>query len=154
MFTNAIVWTHAGAGAIWIAACACFVIAGLAIEDGTDEQASFVRRAIARINQVALAAASVVLITGAINLAIVTAARGSNLRAIFVFVVLAKLAIFAVMATALALAMRASARTRGLLQSGNRGALPGAIRRMVRAHFTMVALGSIALVLGLWLAGS
>ena len=153
MLRNSILWTHAGAGAIWIAACACFVIAGLAIDDGTSEQSEFVRRTIGSINQIAIVAAVVVILTGTANIVFYSMMH-DHMRASFLFVLTAKLAIFGVMAAALAITVRAATRARGILESGNRGALPGAIRRMVRAHFAMVAFGSIALVLGLWLSGT
>ncbi|HUA35103.1 MAG TPA: hypothetical protein VMA09_15955 [Candidatus Binataceae bacterium] len=153
MVRNSILWIHAGAGAIWIAACACFVIAGLAIEDGTSEQSDFVRRTIGSINRLASVAAAIVIVTGAANIVFYSMMH-DHMRAAFVFVLTAKLAIFGVMAAALAITVRAATRARGMLVVGNRGALPGAIRRMVRAHFAMVALGSVALVLGLWLSGT
>jgi hypothetical protein len=152
LFSNAIVWTHAGAGAIWIAACACFVIAGLAIEGGGggDEQANFVRRAASRINQFAMIAAAAVLITGAINIAIFIT-KHPDLHAASALVLTAKLAIFAAMATALASATRAGTEAHDAV---DRGTVAGPVQRMIRAHLTMVVLGGIAMVLGLWLAGS
>ncbi len=129
------------------------MIAGLAIEDGTSEQGDFVRRAIGSINRIAMVAAAIVIVTGAANI-VFYFIKHDHVRTSFLFVLTAKLAIFGVMATALAITVSAATRARGMLEVGNRSALPGAIRRMVRAHFAMVALGSIALVLGLWLSGT
>jgi hypothetical protein len=154
LFRNVILWAHAAAGGIWIAACACFVIAGLAIEDGSEEQLSFVRRGIVRINRLALVMAAILLLSGAANIANAGMMRGWHLHAGFLLVLAAKIAIFIVMAAALAVTARAAARTRAIAESGNHGAVSGAIRPMVRAHFAMLVLGSVALVLGLWLVGS
>jgi hypothetical protein len=154
LLRNVILWLHAGSGAIWIAACACFVIAGLALDDGTAEQRSFARSGVRRINQLAIAAASILLITGAFNIAIAAEQRHYHLRASFMVVLLAKIAIFILMGAALGAAWRTAALTRQMFALGNEAGIPGAIRRMVRAHFAIVALGSVALVLGLWLVGS
>ena len=154
LLSNVILWLHAGSGAIWIAACACFVIAGLALENGTAEQRSFARTGVMRINQLAIAAASILLITGAVNIAIAAQQRHYHLRASFMVVLLVKIAIFIVMVAALGAAWRTAALTRQMFAHGNDGGIPGAMRRMVRAHFSIVALGSVALVLGLWLVGS
>lgn len=129
------------------------MIAGLAIEDGSSEQSDFVRRTIGSINQIAIVTAAIVFVTGAANIVFYSMTH-NQMRASFLFVLTAKLAIFGVMATALAITVRAATRAHGVLEGGNHGALPGAIRRMVRAHFAMVALGSVALVLGLWLSGT
>jgi hypothetical protein len=154
LLRNVILWLHAGSGAIWIAACACFVIAGLALEDGTAEQRSFARTGVMRINQLAIAAASILLITGAFNIAIAAGERHYRLRASFLAVLFVKIAIFILMGAALGAAWRTAALTRHMFAQGNDAGIPGAIRRMVRAHFAIVALGSVALVLGLWLVGS
>lgn len=154
MLRNVILWLHAGSGAIWIAACACFVIAGLALEDGTQEQRSFARIGVMRINQLAIVAASILLITGAFNIAIAADQRHYHMRASFMIVLFVKIAIFILMVAALGAAWRTAALTRHMFAQGNDGGIPGAIRRMVRAHFAIVALGSVALVLGLWLVGS
>ncbi len=154
MLWNLILWLHAGAGAIWIAACACFVIAGLALEDGTQEQRSFARTGVMRINQLAIVAAAMLLITGAFNIAIAAEQRHYHLRASFMIVLFIKIGIFIFMGAALGAAWRTAALTRTMLAQGNEDGIPGTIRRMVRAHFAIVALGSVALVLGLWLVGS
>jgi hypothetical protein len=154
LLRNVILWLHAGSGAIWIAACACFVIAGLALEDGTAEQRSFARTGVMRINQLAIAAASILLITGAVNIATAAEQRHYHLRVSFMIVLFIKIGIFILMVAALGAAWRTAALTRQTFAHDNEAAIPGAIRRMVRAHFAIVALGSVALVLGLWLVGS
>src|SRR5271168_751820 len=68
LLSSAILWTHAAAGAIWVGACACFVIAGLALPTGSVEQRNFVANAAPKIDTLGLAAAIFLLITGFINL--------------------------------------------------------------------------------------
>src|SRR5882672_10939512 len=46
-----ILWIHATAGALWIGACACFVIAGLALTPGSDEHRNFVTRSAPKIDR-------------------------------------------------------------------------------------------------------
>ena len=69
MFGSTILWTHAAAGAIWVGACACFVIAGLALAAGSVEQRKFTVNAAPKIDQLGLVAAAVLLVTGLIKLA-------------------------------------------------------------------------------------
>src|SRR5271157_3941499 len=71
-----ILWVHAVAGAIWIGACACFAIAGLALGAGSAEQHNFVTNAAPKIDVLGLVAAAVLLMTGVISLIEVGVVRG------------------------------------------------------------------------------
>src|ERR1700722_4263756 len=70
LWTTTILWIHAGAGAVWIGACACFVIAGLALTPGSAEQRNFAAGAAPKIDRLALIAAWLLFNTGLLNLAI------------------------------------------------------------------------------------
>jgi uncharacterized membrane protein YidH (DUF202 family) len=149
-----ILWTHALSGAAWIGACACFVIAGLALERDSAEQRDFAARVAPKLDRVNVGAAIVLLATGAVNLALAGWARGFHFPPVFVMLLGTKVLLFIAMTAALGVALRTDVLIRALLDKGRANAVPGAMIRMMQAHGLTIALGSIALVLGLWLAGS
>jgi len=135
--TTAILWLHATAAAFWIGACACFVIASLATTPGSPEQQNLAMRAAPKINRLAILAASLLLLTGLVNLFQAAISRRFAFSTAFTTVLAIKILLYiAMLAT-----MRASMKT-------------AAIDRMIRAQAAIVAMGSIALLLGLWLIGS
>ncbi|HTR61193.1 MAG TPA: hypothetical protein VMH37_05785, partial [Candidatus Binataceae bacterium] len=73
-----ILWMHALAGAAWVAACLCFVIAGLALASGSDEQRNFALRAAPKIVGFNLMAAILLLLSGGLNLVLAGIARNFN----------------------------------------------------------------------------
>lgn len=150
----AILWTHAAAGAIWVGACACFVIAGLALSGGSVEQSNFVANAGPKIDLLGLVAAIVLLITGFINLMTAGVARRFVFSTAFMTVLAIKIALFLVMIVVMTWSMRIGAVIRAVVSRGRDDAVPGAMTRMVRAHLAIVAMGGIALILGTWLMGS
>ena len=154
MFSSVILWTHAGAGAIWVGACACFVIAGLALSAGSVEQRNFVANAAPKIDVLALVAAIALLITGFINLMTAGAARRFVFSTAFMTVLAIKITLFIVMLVVMTWAMRVGAVIRAVVARERTDAVPGAMTRMVRAHVAIVAMGALALVLGTWLMGS
>ncbi len=154
MFGSAILWTHAAAGAVWVGACACFVIAGLALGTGSVEQRNFVESAAPKIDLLGLVAAATLLATGMINVATAAVSRGFAFSTAFMTVLAIKIALFIVMIAAMTWSMRVGAAIRAVLAGGRSDAVPGAMRRMVRAHAAIVALGAVALILGTWLMGS
>jgi putative copper export protein len=154
LFGTLILWTHAAAGAIWVGACACFVIAGLALGAGTDDQRNFTANAAPRIDLLGLSAAVVLLITGFINLTTAGISRRFVFSTAFMTVLAIKVALFIVMILVMTWSMRIGAVIRAVLDRGRADAVPGAMRRMVRAHLAIVALGGIALILGTWLMGT
>ena len=135
--TTAILWIHATAGAFWIGAYACFVIAALALTPGTDEHRNFVVRSAPKIDRLAILAAALLLLTGLVNLAQAAISRQFAFSTAFTTVLAIKIMLYIAM---LAI-MRSSTKT-------------AAIDRKVKAHAAIVAMGSIALLLGLWLIGS
>ena len=135
--TTAILWIHATAGALWIGACACFVIAALALTPGTNEHRNFVVRSAPKIDRLAILAAALLLLTGLVNLAQAAISRQFAFSTAFTTVLAIKIVLYIAM---LAI-MRSSMKT-------------AAIDRKVKAHAAIAAMGSIALLLGLWLIGS
>ncbi len=154
MLASAILWTHAAAGAIWVGACACFVIAGLALSSGSDEQRNFVQSAAPRIDLLGLVAAIVLLVTGFINLMTAGVARRFIFSTAFMSVLAIKIALFIAMIVVMTWSMRIGAVIRSVIARGRDDAVPGAMTRMTRAHLAIVAMGALALILGTWLMGS
>ena len=154
MFGSAILWTHAAAGAIWVGACACFVIGGLALSAGSIEQRNFVERAAPKIDTLGLVAAAVLLVTGMINLTTAGVARRFAFSTAFMTVLAIKIALFIVMIVVMTWSMRIGAVIRAVVARGRSDAVPGAMTRMIRAHVAIVAMGGLALILGTWLMGS
>ncbi len=151
---TAILWTHAAAGAIWIGACACFAIAGLALGAGSAEQRNFVANAAPKIDLLGLVAAVVLLATGAISLIAAGVVRGFAFSTTFIAVLAIKIALFIVMLAVLTWSMRVGAAVRAAIARESIDAVLGAMTRMVKAHGAIVAMGGIALILGTWLMGS
>ena len=135
--TTAILWIHATAGALWIGACACFVIAALALTPGTNEHRNFVVRSAPKIDRLAILAAALLLLTGLVNLAQAAISRQFAFSTAFTTVLAIKIVLYLAMFAI----MRSSMKT-------------AAIDRKVKAHAAIGAMGSIALLLGLWLIGS
>jgi putative copper export protein len=135
--TTTILWIHATAAALWIGACACFVIAALALTPGTDEHRNFVVRSASKIDRLAMLAAALLLLTGLVNLVQAAISRQFSFSAQFTTVLAMKIGLYiAMLAT-----MRSSMKT-------------AAMDRMLKAHAAIVAMGAVALLLGLWLIGS
>jgi len=135
--TTTILWIHATAGALWIGACACFVIAGLALTPGSEEHRNFVIRSAPKIDRLAMLAAALLFLTGLVNLYEAALSRQFSFSTAFTTVLAIKIILFVAMLAT----MRSSMKT-------------GAMNRMVKAHAAIVAMGSIALLLGLWLIGT
>jgi hypothetical protein len=96
----------------------------------------------------------VVLFSGAANFVLAGIPRGFRFPAAFEVILAAKLALYIAMTAALGVALRTCAVVRAVLARGRDDALPAAVHRMLRSHGTAAILGALALVLGLWLAGS
>jgi putative copper export protein len=154
LFPTAILWIHAAAGAIWVGACACFVIAGLALSAGGDDQKNFAASAAPKIDLLGLIAAAVLLGTGMINLITAGTVRRFVFSTAFMTVLAIKIALFIIMIVVMTWSMRVGAVIRAVVARGRVDAVPGAMSRMVKAHVAIVAMGGIALILGTWLMGS
>jgi hypothetical protein len=152
--TTTILWIHAAAGALWIGACACFVIAGLALAPGTDEQKNFAINAAPKIDRLAMLSAGLLFLTGLLNLSIAGAFHGFAFSTAFVIVLAIKVALFIAMVSVMHWSMRIAAVIMSVVARGRTDAVPTAITRMTKAHAAVVAMGAIALILGLWLIGT
>ncbi len=151
---TAILWIHATAGAVWIGACACFVIAGLALAPGSAEQRTLAVSAAPKIDRLAMLAAALLFLTGLINLGQAGISRQFAFSTAFITVLAIKIGLFIVMIAVMRSSMRIGSGVRAVIASGPIDALAGALDRMVKAHAAIVAMGSVALMLGLWLMGS
>jgi hypothetical protein len=150
-----ILWIHALAGAGWVAACVCFVIAGLLLSAGGDEQRDFALGAAPRIVGFSLAAALVLLFTGAVNLVLAGIVRSFRFSQEFGRILGLKVVLFVVMFLALRWTLRAAASLRGDAQGAtSSNPLAHRMARMVRAQGAIALMGAVALLLGLWLMGT
>jgi len=150
-----ILWMHALAGAAWVAACLCFVIAGLALASGSDEQRNFALRAAPKIVGFNLMAAILLLLSGGLNLVLAGIARNFNFSGDFTRILAIKIALF----VAMFLALLYTARSSRALPDDSRpdaplDALNDRVAVMVRMHAAIAFMGAIALLLGLWLMGT
>ena len=150
-----ILWIHALAGAAWVAASLCFVIAGLALASGSDEQRNFALGAAPKIVLFNLMAAILLLISGAVNLLFAGMARDFHFSSEFIRIIGIKLALFVVMFVALRSTMRAAARLRDDADpSAPLNAVPDRLTALVRTNAAIAVMGATALLLGLWLMGA
>ena len=147
-------WVHVLAGALWIGASAALVLAALALGSGADERRDFATRVAPRIGWFCAGAAAIVLVSGAFNFLLAGIARGFKISTAFDAILAAIIALYIAMCAALGVAIRTAAVIRAVLARGRDVAVAGAIRRMMRSHGAIAILGALALVLGLWLAGS
>jgi hypothetical protein len=150
-----ILWIHALAGAGWVAACVCFVIAGLVLSAGGDEQRDFALGAAPRIVGFSLGAALVLLFTGAVNLVLAGIVRRFRFSQEFGSILGLKVVLFVAMFLALRWTLRAAASLPGDAQGAAPSkALAHRMVGMVRAQGAIAVMGAVALVLGLWLMGT
>lgn len=145
MLRTVILWIHVLCGAAWVAVSLSFVLAAGASTE--DERAGLAARVAPALNRLNLAAIVVLPLSGIANLAYVARDRHYKLPTAFVEVLGAKVVLLVAMAAALAIAWGTAARL-GAAGSG------GAERRLMRIYGAMAGLGAVALMLGLWLAGS
>jgi putative copper export protein len=93
------------------------------------------------------------LVTGVLNFTFAGIARGFHFSTAFGAILAAKVVLFVAMTAALAAATRTSAAFRATLEEP-RDTVANAMNRMMKTQGTIVALGAMALVLGLWLIGT
>jgi hypothetical protein len=145
MLRSAFLWIHVLCGALWVAVSLIFVLAAGASTES--ERAGFAARVAPVLNRLNLAAIALLPLSGIANLIFVARERHFTLPAAFVEVLGAKLLLLCGMAAALAVAWGAAAK----LGSGAPGEDE---RRLSWLYGAMAAMGAVALMLGLWLAGS
>ena len=149
MLRTTFLWIHVLCGAIWVAVSLSFVLAAGASTE--TERAGFASRVAPVLNRINLAAIVILPLSGIANLIFVARERHFSLPAAFVEVLGAKVVLLCGMAVALGLAWGAAAR----LGSGAPSAASNVgERRLLWLYSAMTAMGAVALMLGLWLAGS
>jgi uncharacterized membrane protein len=147
--SSAVLWVHVLCGVSWVGAAASFVLATAALDAQNRELRDFAIRVAPRINQLCFGCAILIPITGVANLFFAAQARGSQLPPEFVRIVAVKLMLFALMA---GLLWKASQRAAAIDLAPIEEASP-LVGRLTRLYGMMLALGGIALLMGLWLAG-
>jgi hypothetical protein len=140
MLRDAILWVHVLCGTMWVVVSLSFVLAASATAGG--ERTAFTARVAPKLNRLNLIAIILLPLTGLGNLFFVGRAHHFRLPAAFDEVLSAKVLLLCGMAVALKVAWSA-ARDRS-----------DGTRRLMWLYGAMAAMGAIALMLGLWLAGS
>ena len=147
-------WVHGICGALWMGASACFAIACLALTAGSAEQRDFLQNGAARINRLAMAAAVVLPLTGVFNWSQAIATHRGTLSPVFSGILAAKIALYLLMLLALTLAIRTLPQSLNEWRRGDALAPARAISTMIKAHAAIVAMGAMAMILGVWLTGA
>jgi len=149
-----VLWLHVLCGVSWVGAGASFVLAAAALGGQNRELRDFTLRTAPRLNRLCLGCACLIPLTGVANLAFAARARGFRLPTEFVGIVGVKLGLFALMAGLLWRATeRAAAASRAPLEQAREDDGAVLVRSLVRLYGLMVAMGGVALIMGLWLAG-
>jgi uncharacterized membrane protein len=155
---SVVLWVHVLCGLIWVGTTASFLLAISAMTAESAEWRDFAVRAVPPINRINVVAALIIPMTGAGNLFSAALMRRSPFPPAFVGIVAIKVVLFFVMGVMLAAAFAAERAMRESFAGARDGHSVGdgvvALRRLVRLYGTITALGVVALVLGLWLAGT
>jgi uncharacterized membrane protein len=148
-----ILWIHALCGMVWVGASASFVIAAAALSGESSELSRFATAAAPRINRIGAILALVIPLTGIGNLVYAARADRYVLPPEFVAILVAKITLFAAMAVALAAAWRAenAMRAEAAVDSARAAANVG---KLMRLYGLIIAMGAVALGLGVWLSGT
>ena len=150
---SVVLWIHVLCGVVWVGTCASFLLAISAMTAESAEWREFAMRAAPRINRINAVAALVVPMTGAGNLFSAALMRKAPFPPAFIGIVAIKVVLFFIMGVMLAAAFAAE---RAMRESFDEDAGDGAaaLSRLVRLYGTIATLGTVALGLGLWLAGT
>lgn len=143
---------HVLCGVLWVGACASFVLAASALNRESVEWRDFALKVTPRINRINLLAACAIPLTGLGNLYFAGRMRGFKFPPQFIAVLSAKIVLFLAMAAAVMGAWSAEASMRPEVAEGSIDIC--AARRLVRLYGITVAMGTVALALGLWLSGT
>jgi hypothetical protein len=146
-------WVHVLCGVMWVGTSASFLLAASAMTAESDEWREFALKAAPRINRINVVPALIVPMTGAGNLFSAALMRRSPFPPAFIGIVAIKVVLFFCMGVMLAASFAAERAMReGFAESLDAGAT--AAKRLVRLYGGVAALGTVALGLGLWLAGT
>jgi hypothetical protein len=150
---SVVLWIHVLCGVVWVGTCASFLLAISALTAESAEWREFALRTAPRINRINIVPALVVPMTGAGNLFSAAIMRKTPFPPAFVGIVAIKVVLFFIMGVMLAAAFAAERKMRESFNEGG-GEGVAALRRLVRLYGTIAAVGTVALGLGLWLAGT
>ena len=170
---SVVFWVHVLCGLIWVGTSASFLLAISAMTAESTEWRDFAVRAVPGINRINVVAALIIPMTGAGNLFSAALMRRTPFPPAFVGIVAIKVVLFFIMGVMLAAAFAAERTMRESFAGERHGHHIGdpdfrdhepgdhnfgdgvaALRRLVRLYSTIAAFGVVALVLGLWLAGT
>lgn len=150
---SVVLWVHVLCGVMWVGTCASFILAASGMTAESNEWRVFALRTAPRINRINVVPALVVPLTGAGNLFSAALMRRSPFPPAFIGILAIKVVLFFIMGVMLAASFAAERAMReGFDESIEVGA--AAARRLVWLYGTVAALGTVALGLGLWLAGT
>jgi hypothetical protein len=141
------------AGLSWVGAAASFGLATVALAGQGHELRDFTLRVAPRLNRLCLVCAVLIPLTGVANFAYAAQHRGGPLPTEFVEIVAVKLGLYALMAWMLWRATERIVTARLVSSNATVEDDARALQGLARLYGLMVAAGSIALILGLWLAG-
>jgi hypothetical protein len=149
-----VLWVHVLCGVVCVGVCASFVLAVTALTGERRELYSFAVRVTPQINRLCLPLIIAIPVTGIGNLFFAARARGSVLPAEFIGIIVAKIGLLAVMASALFGASRSALKLEEQSKEFILGEIRVDIRRIITFYGLMVGAGVVALGLGLWLSGT
>ncbi|MGH7248710.1 MAG: hypothetical protein ACREH9_11445 [Pseudomonadota bacterium] len=149
----AILWVHVLCGVVWVGASASFALAAAALTTESEEWRDFALKAAPTVNRVNLVVAAIIPLTGIGNLVFAAMARRYVFPPEFVGILAVKIALYVTMVLVLVWAWRAEAAMRQGWERNDSVAAANKIRRLTRLYGFTVALGVVALALGLWLSG-
>ena len=150
---SVVLWIHVLCGVLWVGTCASFLLAASAITAESDEWREFAIRTAPRINRINVVPALIVPMTGAGNLFSAAMTRRTPFPPAFIGIVSIKVVLFFIMGVTLAASFAAERSMREGFAEGTAAGAAG-VHRLVRLYGTVAALGTVALGLGLWLAGT
>jgi hypothetical protein len=148
-----VLWIHVLCGVVWVGTCASFVLAAWAIAAESSEWRAFAMRAAPPLNRINIVTACTIPLTGLGNLVYVGMTRSTPFPPAFFAVLSIKVFLYCVMGVMLAAAMGAETAMRTGFANGD-SAGDAALRKMMRLYAWIAGAGTIALMLGLWLAGT
>jgi hypothetical protein len=138
----------------WIGAAGAYLLASAALIGEAGESRDFARRVVPRLNRFCLICALIIPITGIGNLAFVARSRVGPLPSEFLSIVGVKVMLYAVMVWMLTRSTSRLAELARVVESADQAAgATSTTRGLTHVYLVTLAAGSLALLLGLWLAG-
>ena len=151
-----VLWIHVLCGVVWVGTSVSFVLAASALSSESAERRAFALRASPPLNRINIVAACTIPLTGLGNLVYVGMTRTTPFPPAFFAVLSVKVFLYCVMGVMLAAAFAAEKAMRAGFADGSsvQNAGDDALRKLVRLYAMIGLVGTLALLLGLWLAGT